>query len=40
MLAGGAPVVDVSYYDPLLEAGTDGPPSAQAPIIDPLEPGP
>ena len=38
ILAGGAPVVDVSYYDPLLEAGTDGPPSAQAPILDPLEP--
>ena len=38
-LAGGAPVIDVSYYDPLLEVGADGPPSAQAPIFDQSEPG-
>jgi hypothetical protein len=38
-LAGGAQVIDVSYYDPLLEVGADGPPSAQAPIFDPSEPG-
>jgi DNA-directed RNA polymerase specialized sigma24 family protein len=38
-LAGGAPVIDVSYYDPLLEVGADGPPSAQAPIFDPSESG-
>jgi DNA-directed RNA polymerase specialized sigma24 family protein len=38
-LAGGAPVIDVSYYDPLLEVGADGPPSAQAPVFDPSEPG-
>jgi DNA-directed RNA polymerase specialized sigma24 family protein len=38
-LAGGAPVIDVSYYDPLLEVGADGPPSAQAPIFDPSETG-
>lgn len=37
-LAGGAPVIDVSYYDPLLEVGSDGPPSAQAPIFDLSEP--
>jgi len=38
-LVGGAPVIDVSYYDPLLEVGVDGPPSAQAPLSDPLGPG-
>jgi DNA-directed RNA polymerase specialized sigma24 family protein len=38
-LIGGAPVIDVSYYDPLLEAGADGPPSAHAPIAVPLDPG-
>ena len=38
-LVGGAPVIDVSYYDPLLEVGVDGPPSAQAPVSDPLDPG-
>jgi DNA-directed RNA polymerase specialized sigma24 family protein len=38
-LVGGAPVIDVAYYDPLLEAGVDGPPSAQAPVSDPLDPG-
>jgi DNA-directed RNA polymerase specialized sigma24 family protein len=37
-LVGGAPVIDVAYYDPLLEVGADGPPSAQAPIFDPSEP--
>jgi DNA-directed RNA polymerase specialized sigma24 family protein len=39
-LVGGAPVIDVSYYDPLLDVGVDGPPSAQAPLTDPLDPGP
>ena len=29
-LTGGAPLIDVSYYDPLLDVGADGPPSAQA----------
>src|SRR5258708_8783564 len=38
-LVGGAPVIDVAYYDPLLEVGIDGPPSAQAPVSDPLDPG-
>ncbi len=33
-LVEGAPVIDVAYYDPLLEAGLDGPPSAQAPLTD------
>jgi DNA-directed RNA polymerase specialized sigma24 family protein len=36
-LAAGAPVIDVSYYDPLLEIGDDAPPSAQAPVTVPLE---
>ena len=38
-LVGGSPVIDVSYYDPLLEVGVDGPPSAQAPVLDALGPG-
>lgn len=38
-LAGGAPVIDVSYYDPLLEGGAEGPPSARAPIFELSEPG-
>jgi len=29
-LVGGAPVVDLNYYDPLLEVGIDGPPPAPA----------
>jgi len=37
-LVGGAPVIDVAYYDPLLDVGVDGPPSAQAPVSDPLDP--
>ena len=36
-LVGGAPVIDVAYYDPLLEGGVDGPPSAQAPVSEPLD---
>lgn len=38
-LVGGAPVIDVSYYDPLLEVDVDGPPSAQAPVTEPLDSG-
>ena len=38
-LVGGAPVFDVSYYDPLLEVGVDGPPSAQATLSDRFDPG-
>ena len=33
-LVGGAPVIDVSYYDPLLEGDVDGSPSAQALLLD------
>jgi hypothetical protein len=33
-LVGGAPVIDVSYYDPLLEGNVDGSPSAQALLLD------
>jgi hypothetical protein len=32
-------IIDVAYYDPLLEVGIDGPPSAQAPLSNPLNPG-
>ena len=37
-LLGGSPVIDLSYYDPLLEVGVDSPPSVQAPVLDPFDP--
>jgi DNA-directed RNA polymerase specialized sigma24 family protein len=36
-LTGGAPVVEVSYYDPLLETRVDAPPSADAPLVEGFE---
>jgi DNA-directed RNA polymerase specialized sigma24 family protein len=39
-MVGGAPVLDVSYYDPLLEVDLEGWPSATAPLSDPLATGP
>jgi DNA-directed RNA polymerase specialized sigma24 family protein len=39
-LVGGAPVIDVSYYDPLLDVGIDSPPSAQAPLTHLFDPPP
>jgi DNA-directed RNA polymerase specialized sigma24 family protein len=38
-LVGGAPVIDVSYYDPLLESRAEGPPSAHAPLSDSFDSG-
>lgn len=38
-LAGGAPVIDVTYYDPLLEMDAEDPLSAQAPVSDPFNTG-
>jgi hypothetical protein len=37
-LLGGAPVIDVTYEDPLLEIDTDILPSAEAAISDPIDP--
>jgi DNA-directed RNA polymerase specialized sigma24 family protein len=37
-LVGGSLVIDLSYHDPLLEFGIDGPTSTQAPVLDPLDP--
>ena len=37
-LLGGAPVIDVTYDDPLLEMDTDALPSAEATISDPIDP--
>jgi DNA-directed RNA polymerase specialized sigma24 family protein len=37
-LRGGAPVIDVTYDDPLLEMDTDVLPSAEAAISDPIDP--
>jgi hypothetical protein len=38
-LIGGAPVIDVAYYNPLLEVALDCPPPAQVQLSDPLDPG-